>query len=138
MPHERAHILARVEQYLAERRRVGFEAQHVQVLRSFASHVQAGGHRGPLTVELMAAWARGDSEGGMDRHVGAALKHAAPVHAWLQHSSRHRGARRSDLRAFPGRQTPHIYREGEIIECGRRSRLGPERALRGGLRPCSA
>ena len=55
----RVSLQARVEQYLAERRRVGFELSTMgHGLASFARHVQAAGHRGPLTVDLMAAWAR--------------------------------------------------------------------------------
>jgi len=52
----RVSLQARVDQYLAERRRVGFELSTTgHCLTSFASHVQAAQHRGPLTVDLMAA-----------------------------------------------------------------------------------
>ncbi|TMH70402.1 MAG: hypothetical protein E6H52_21185 [Betaproteobacteria bacterium] len=48
-----------VERYLVERRRLGFQLSGAAYwLRSFARHVQAAGHRGPLTVEIMAEWAR--------------------------------------------------------------------------------
>ena len=48
-----------IETYLAERRRLGFELQHMgQALARFARYVEAVGHHGPLTVEVMAAWAR--------------------------------------------------------------------------------
>ena len=61
-------LQARVEQYLAERRRGGFELSTVgYALASFARHVQAAGHHGPLTVDLMAAWARQAKSGHGDR-----------------------------------------------------------------------
>ena len=53
-----AHISLpeRIETYLAERRSLGFELQHMgQALARFARYVEAVGHHGPLTVEVMAA-----------------------------------------------------------------------------------
>ena len=56
-----AHIRlqARVDDYLAERRRLGFEL-HSQdtLLADFAKFVADQHHHGPLTVELMADWVR--------------------------------------------------------------------------------
>ena len=65
-------LQARVERYLVERRRLGF-SDHSQTyaLRSFARHVQAVSHRGPLTVEVMADWARRDSHGSTDPRTWA-------------------------------------------------------------------
>ena len=46
-----------VERFLTERRRLGFQLTSCAYsLRSFAEHVRASGHRGPLTVEVMARW----------------------------------------------------------------------------------
>ncbi len=57
-------LATRVEQYLVERRRLGFSGRSEKYsLRSFAKHVQAIRYRGPLTVEVMADWARRDSHG---------------------------------------------------------------------------
>ena len=65
-----ASIRARVDQFLAERRRLGFKQRTAAyALRSFARHVKAVGHRGPLTVEVMADWARRDSHGSIDPHT---------------------------------------------------------------------
>ena len=50
---------ARVEQFLVERRQLGF-SDDGYVLRSFARHVHATRLRGALTVELMAVWARSE------------------------------------------------------------------------------
>jgi len=55
----RVTLQARVEQYLAERRRVGFTLRTLAYgLARFAKYVEGAGPRGPLTVDLMAAWAR--------------------------------------------------------------------------------
>ena len=52
-------LQTRVERYLVERRRLGFALRSpAYALRNFARHVQAIGHLGPLTVEVMADWAR--------------------------------------------------------------------------------
>ena len=61
-----------VERYLVERRRLGFDLRRpAYALRSFACHVGAVGHRGPLTVEIMADWARCDSHGSTDPRTWA-------------------------------------------------------------------
>ena len=52
----RVSLQARVEQYLAERRRLGFELSTMgHGLARFARYVAKVGHRGPLTIDLMAA-----------------------------------------------------------------------------------
>ncbi len=52
---------AMVCNYLAERRRLGFELKSPgRTLMSFARYVDTQEHDGPLTVELMAQWARQD------------------------------------------------------------------------------
>jgi hypothetical protein len=79
-------LQARVERYLVERRRLGF-SDHSQkyALRSFARHVQAVSHRGPLTVEVMADWARRDRRGSADRLTWARrLKRLRSFLRWLQ------------------------------------------------------
>jgi hypothetical protein len=49
-------LAARVEQYLAERRRLGFDLRTMRYsLRRFVEHVRKARHRGVLMVELMAA-----------------------------------------------------------------------------------
>ena len=47
----RISLPERIEEYLAERRRLGFELRHNgQTLRRFARYVKAVGHRGPSTL----------------------------------------------------------------------------------------
>lgn len=44
-------VQARVEQFLVERRQLGFSDDGC-VLRSFARHVHAAGHRGAFSIDL--------------------------------------------------------------------------------------
>ena len=52
-------LQAWVQQYLTERRRLGFHLRSPgHALPNFARFVEASKHTGALTVELMAQWAR--------------------------------------------------------------------------------
>jgi integrase len=131
----RVSLQARVEQYLAERRLLGFELDNMgRRLASFARYAIDVGHHGPLTVDLMAAWAR-QAKAGRGDHATLArrLKMLRPFTAWLRQFEPATAV--PDEAVFgrvPGRMTPHIYRESEIVELLAAARqLGPE----GGLRP---
>ena len=82
----RVSLHIRVEQYLTERRRVGFELSTMgHGLASFARYVQATGHCGPLTVDLMASWASKPKGGHGDRATSARrLKMLRPFTGWLR------------------------------------------------------
>ena len=55
-------LTALVERYLTERRTLGFQLRSTAYsLRSLAEYVRRTRHRGPLTLEVMAEWARLDS-----------------------------------------------------------------------------
>lgn len=113
----RISLAKRVEQYLDERRRLGFELRHNgPVLGRFARYVATVGHRGPLTVELMAAWARQVKEGRGDRGTAArALRALRPFLRWLQQFEPVTEV--PDEAIFgpvPGRLTPHIFHDEEI------------------------
>lgn len=133
----RVRLQARVDDYLAERRRQGFQLRSRDtLLAGFARFVAARHHRGPVTVELVTEWVH-EGKGG----------HGSPG-TWA--------ARLAKLRRFlcylkqfepdteipepslfgpePGRVAPHIYREEEIVELLMAARqLGP----RGSLRPAT-
>lgn len=107
----------RIEEYLAERRRLGFELHYMgQALGRFARYVEEAGHRGPLTVEVMASWARQAKGGQGDRGTAArALRLLRPFTRWLQQFEP--ATEVPDEAIFgpvPGRQTPHIFRDEEI------------------------
>jgi hypothetical protein len=58
----RVSLQARIDDYLAERRRLGFQLRSWDTfLAGFARYVASRHHRGSLTVELMADWARDDT-----------------------------------------------------------------------------
>jgi integrase len=131
----RVSLQARVEQYLAERRKLGFALRSMgHGLPSFARYVASAGHHGPLTVELMATWASQAKGGRGDRATSARrLKMLRPFTGWLrQFEPATEVPDEAVFGAVPGRMTPHVYREPEIIELLAAARkLGPE----GGLRP---
>ena len=126
-----AHISLpdRIETYLAERRRLGFELQHMgQALVRFARYVEAVGHHGPLTVDVMAAWARQVKGGRGDRGTAArALRLFRPFTRWLQQFEP--ATEVPDEATFgpvPGRVTPHIFLDEEIEALlDAAGRLGP-------------
>lgn len=131
----RFSLQARVEQYLVERRKLGFALRSMgHGLPSFARYVASAGHHGPLTVDLMAAWARQAKSGHGNRTTSARrLKMLRPFTAWLrQFEPATEVPDEAVFGAVPGRMTPHVYREPEIIELLAAARkLGPD----GGLRP---
>lgn len=63
----RRSLQARIDDYLAERRRQGFRLRSGDAFLSrFARFVAAKRHRGPLTAELMAEWVRTAKDGNGD------------------------------------------------------------------------
>ena len=130
----RTSLTARIEQYLAERRRLGFELKHMgQSLARFARYVTSCRHRGPLTVELMASWARQAKGGRGDRATAArALRMLRPFMRWLQQFEPATAV--PDQAIFgriPGRVVPHIFRDEEIAALlDAAGRIGPPFSLR--------
>jgi integrase len=128
-------LQARVERYLVERRRLGFsDRSQAYALRSFERHVQAVSHRGPLTVEIMAEWARRDSHGSSDPLTWARrLKLLRSFLRWLQQfEPRTEVPDDAIFGRLPERQAPHIYSEREIVDLlAAARRLGPTPGLRG-------
>lgn len=117
----------RAEQYLAERRRLGFVLRTPACsLRSFVRHIEVVGHHGPLTIEVMTNWARRDSHGSDDPHTWARrLKHLRSFARWLRQFE--------PLTEIPDhtvfgrideRQAPHIYSEREIVDLLAAARSG--------------
>ena len=130
----RVGLQARVEQYLRERRRLGFELNNMgHRLASFARYVAQAGHDGPLTVDLMADWARQAKAGRGDRATLARrLKMLRPFTAWLrQFDAATEVPDEAVFGRVPGRMTPHVYRDSEIVDLlDAATQLGPEGGLR--------
>jgi integrase len=133
----RISLQARVDDYLAERRRLGFELGSMGLaLASFTRYVAGVRHRGPLSVELMAEWARHDKwNRGNPQTWARRLKLLRPFTRYLrQFVPLSEVPDESVFGAVPGRVAPHIYREAEIVDL-----LAAARELRphSGLRPAT-
>ena len=113
----RQSLQARIDDYLAERRRQGFHLRsRATFLSSFARFVESNRHRGPLTAELMAEWIRAAKDGHGDAGTWARswgrLRHFI---CYLQQFEPDTEVPETSLFGpEPGRVAPHIYREGEI------------------------
>jgi integrase len=130
----RTDLQAKVDDYIAERHRLGFELHTMgQALASFARYAASGHHQGPLTVDLMADWARQDKTMLHSPETGARrFQLLRPFARWLrQFEPLTEVPDESVFGPVPGRVAPHIYREDEIVEL-----LGAARSLnsQGGLR----
>ena len=134
-----AHISlqARVADYLAERRRLGFELGTMGLaLASFTRYTNSVHHRGPLSIDLMAEWARHDKRNrGNPQTWARRLKLLRPFTPYLrQFDPRTEVPDDSVFGPVRGRVAPHIYREEEIVDL-----LAAAHELRphGGLRPAT-
>ncbi len=133
----RIGLQQRIDGYLAERRRLGFELRsRDSLLAGFARYVAARHHRGPLTAEIMVDWARQDKW-----HRPTPSTWAARL-ARVRHFARYLKQFEPDTEVpeelvfgpEAGRVAPHIFHEGEIVELlAAACHLGP----RGSIRPAT-
>ena len=133
----RISLPARVDAYLAERRRLGFQLRTMGLaLTNFARYVAAVRHRGPLSLELMADWARRDKWHRDSPPTWARrLRLLRPFTRYLrQFEPRTAVPDESMFGPVPGRVAPHIYREEEIAELLAAARELPPHD---GLRPAT-
>lgn len=131
-----AHISLqrRIDDYLAERRRLGFVLRSRDTfLADFASYVSKRHHRWPLTVELMADWVRQgkDGQGSPETWVRRLGKLRSFICYLKQFEPDTEVPDESIFGSEPGRVAPHIYHEEEIAELLEAARqLGPHGSLR--------
>ena len=107
------------ENYLDERRRLGYRLRTPgNALRSFARYVDALGHEGPLTVEIMVAWARrAKTNSDIPATWARRLKLLRPFARYLQQFDPHTEVPDDTLFGGVGqRLAPHIYNEQEILD----------------------
>lgn len=109
----------RVEDYLAERRRLGYLLRSTgSALKSFARYVDSLELAGPLKVEVMAAWARQAKTNSDNPTTWARrLKRLRPFTRWLQQFDP--GTEVPDSTVFGPigwRPAPHIFTEQEVLE----------------------
>jgi integrase len=125
----------RINNYLNERRRLGFQLHSLDTLfADFARFVASRRHRGPLTIELMGDWARQAKGGNGTRETWfRRLRTLRPFICYLKRFEPDTEIpKESIFGPTPGRVAPHIYHQEEIIELlVAARRLGP----RGSLRP---
>ena len=126
-------LLAHAEGYLAERHRLGYGLRtSAYAIRSFAGHVDDLGHEGPLTVELMAAWARRvpGHRGRPTQCWARRLKQLRSFARWMQQFDPRTEVPDDSIFGRVGeRLAPHIYTDQEVIDL-----LGAARRLKTPLR----
>jgi integrase len=116
-----AHILMQThaENYLGERRRLGFGLRTTGYsIMSFARYIDALNSQEPVTVEIMADWARQD-QGNSDKPDTWArrLKHLRSFCRYLQQFEPRTEVPDDTVFGRIGqRLAPHIYSEQEIID----------------------
>lgn len=127
-------LQTRVQDYLAERRRLGFQLKHPELpLMDFARYVDNRDWARPLTLDVMIEWARLDKQGRHKPETWARrFKLLRPFIRYLQQFEP--ATAMPDESVFgpvPGWQMPHIYQEQEIIDLLAAARqLGAEGSLR--------
>jgi len=130
----RVSLPQRIDDYLAERRRLGFELRSWDtLLAGFARYVANQRHRGPLTADLMIEWAKEDKwQRGRPSTWAVRL-------AKIRHFARYLKQFEPDTEVpeeltfgpEPGRVAPHIFHEWEIIDLLAAARqLGPSGSIR--------
>jgi len=132
--NRRISLQARVDDYLAERRRQGFNLRSRDTfLSGFARFVAAKRHRGPLTTELMTEWVRSGKGGQGD--IGTWVYRWGRLRHFIRYLQQFEpGTEVPEASLFgpePGRVAPHIYREDEIVALLAAARtLGPAGSIR--------
>lgn len=130
----RTRLQARIDDYLAERRQLGFELRSWDTfLAGFARFVADRHHHGPLTTDLMADWARHDKANrGTPGTWARRLAKLRPFARYLKQFEPDTEV--PDEMTFgpePRRVAPHIFHEDEIVALlAAAARLGPPGSLR--------
>lgn len=129
----RISLQARIDDYLAERRRLGFHLRSRDTfLAGFARFVASRHHRGPLTVELMTDWVR-QGKGGRGS-PGTWARRLARLRHFIRYLKRFEPDTEVPDESIFGPEPGRVYREEEIVELLAAARnLGP----RGSLRPAT-
>lgn len=130
----RISLQDRIDDYLAERRRLGFALRSWDTfLAGFARYVASQNHRGPLTLELMSKWVR-QGKGGKGTQ-GTWARRLEKLRLFVRYLKQFEpDTEVPDESIFgtpPGRVAPHIYHDEEIVELLSVARaLGPHGSLR--------
>jgi len=111
-------VQAQVEDYLEERRRLGFALTIAGTqLMAFARHLDQTGHRGPLTMAAILGWVQGRATRSAPLTWGRRLEVIRPL---ARHLARTVAGTAVPERGMFGpshrRLTPHIYTDGELVD----------------------
>jgi integrase len=130
----RTDLQVKVDDFLTERRRLGFELHSMgYALNSLVSYAANGDHQGPLTADFMVDWARHDKAGRHTPGTGARrMELVRPFARWLrQFEPLTEVPDESAFGPTPRRVTPHVYREDEIVKLlGAARNINPKGCLR--------
>jgi integrase len=124
---------ARVDAYLADRRRLGFSLDSAaSALRSFAHLADVSGHRGPITTTLVVSWVKGEARNAAPASWARRFEVLRP---FVEHEKRFDPANELPERDMFGRRhqrrTPHIYTDQEIVALLMAARrLSPQHSIR--------
>ena len=128
-------ILSHADNYVAERRRLGYGMRSIGLsIKSFARYVDGLAHQEPITIEIMADWARQDRDDcGKPVTWARRLKKLRSFMRYLQQfEPRTEVPDDSTFGPIGRRVAPHIYSETEVRDLMAAARnLGPAPGLRG-------
>ncbi|QLQ24422.1 MAG: tyrosine-type recombinase/integrase [Dechloromonas sp.] len=123
-----------IDDYLAERHRVGFVLRsRGTLLAGFARYVAERKHRGPLTADLMIDWAKQDKwQRGTPSTWAARLARIRHFARYLkQFEPETEVPEELTFGPEPGRLAPHIFHDQEVIDLLAAARqLGPPGSIR--------
>ena len=124
----------RIDDYLAERQRLGF-VMHSRgtLLATFVRYVASRHHRGPLTADLMIEWARQDKwQRGTPSTWAARLARIRHFARYLkQFEPETEVPEELTFGPEPGRVAPHIFHDQEVIDLLAAARqIGPSGSIR--------
>jgi len=130
----RVSLQQRIDDYLAERYRLGF-VMHSRgtLLATFARYVASRHHRGPLTADLMIEWARQDKwQRGTPSTWAARLARIRHFARYLkQFEPETEVPEELTFGPEPGRVAPHIFHDQEVIDLLAAARqIGPPGSIR--------
>lgn len=115
----RVTLSQRAHEYLRERQRLGFQSRSMRyALRSFTRYADRLERQRPITLEVMAEWARRDTHHSTDPRTWARrLKLLRPFTRWLRQFEPRTEVPDDTVFGPVGERTaPHIYSEQEIGE----------------------
>ena len=130
----RVSLQQRIDDFLVERRRLGFELRSWDtLLAGFACYVADRKHRGPLTADLIIEWAKQDKwQRGTPSTWAVRL---AKIRHFAHHLKQFEPAtevpEELTFGPEPGRVAPHIFHDQEVIDLlAAARRLGPSGSIR--------